>query len=61
MKYRIIFWPNDIDRRSVVDETNVDNKYFIGLDGNVYENYGTIENQMWEPIFDCEFILETIL
>jgi hypothetical protein len=29
------------ERTFVIDETNFYLKYFIGLDGQLYENYGT--------------------
>ncbi len=60
IKYKITFWPNDPERTSVVDENNFYPNYFIGLNGLLFENYGTKEKPMWETVFDSDYKIEII-
>jgi hypothetical protein len=59
-KFRITFWKNIPERTFVIDETNFFPKYFIGLNGILYENYGTEENPLWETVFDSDYEIEII-
>lgn len=61
MKFRITFWKNQPDRTFIVGEDNFDKKYFIGLDGLLYKNYGTKENPVWEIVFDADYEIEYII
>lgn len=53
MKFKAIFDKHILERKNIVDETNFFSNFFIGFDGNVYENYGTNENPLWEVVFDA--------
>ena len=59
-KIKVTFWPNDPERTSVIDETNFYPNYFLGLDGKMYENYGTQEKPVWEAIFDASYEIQII-
>jgi hypothetical protein len=59
-KIRVVLWPNDPERTSVIDETNFYPNYFLGLDGKMYENYGTAEKPVWESIFDAWYEIQII-
>lgn len=61
MKFRITFWKNQPDRTFIVDENNFFPQYFIGLDGLLYENYGTKENPIWETVFDADYEIEYLI
>lgn len=60
LKFRIIFWKDIPERTFIIDENNFFPKYFIGLNGELYENYGTIEKPMFEVIFDSDYEIEVI-
>jgi hypothetical protein len=60
MKFKITFWKDIPSRTSVVDESNFKGEYFIGLDGLLYENYGTKDNPIWEAVFDADYDIEII-
>lgn len=60
MKFKIIFEENIPDRTHIVDESNFYPRYFIGLDGLLYENYGTKDKPMWESVFDADYRIEII-
>lgn len=49
------FWKDIPERTFVIDETNFFPRYFMGLDGILYENYGTEEKPMWEGVFDSDY------
>jgi hypothetical protein len=59
-KFKVTFWPNDSKRISIVDETNFYPNYFMGLDGKVYENYGTKEKPVWDAVYDADYEIEII-
>ena len=64
MKFRLIMNPNDPAKRSVHDASNFNRNdfgpgtYVIGLDGKVYENYGSVEVPVWDEIFDSYYEIE---
>jgi hypothetical protein len=60
LKFRVIFWKNNPERTSIVNENNFNDKYLIGLNGLLYENYGTKDKPMWECNFDSEYEIELI-
>ncbi len=57
-KYKITFYPNIPERTFVVDSKNFFPRYFIGLDGNLYEDYGLPGKPIWETVFDADFKIE---
>lgn len=57
-KFKIIFWGDNPERSSIVNEFNNLNKYFIGLNGLLYENYGTDKKPLFEPVFDADYEIE---
>lgn len=66
-KFEIIHSCDNEERKSIIDETNFKTgKNFgpgtmvIGLDGYVYENYGSEEKPMWEAIFDANYKINII-
>ena len=59
-KYKVTFWPDDPKRKIIIDENNFYPNYFIGLNGFLYENYGTINEPLWESVFDADYIIEEI-
>ena len=60
IKFKITFWKDIPERRFIIDDTNFFPKYFMGLDGILYENYGTEEKPMWENVFDSDYEIEII-
>lgn len=60
MKFKITFWGNNPDRKFVIDETNFYPRYFLGMDGILYENYGTAKDPMWESVFDDDYVIEIL-
>lgn len=60
IKFRVIFWKDVPERTFIIDETNFYPRYFIGLDGLLYENYGTENKPIWESIFDADYEIEII-
>lgn len=60
LKFRIIFWKNIPERTSIIDETNFYPNYFIGLNGVLYENYGTVEKPIFEVVFDSDYEIEVV-
>ena len=59
-KYRIVFWKDMPERTFVIDDTNFFPTYFFGLNGFLYENYGTEDNPVWEVVFDSDYEIEKI-
>ena len=59
-KFKITFWKDIPDRTFIIDETNFYPTYFLGLDGRLYENYGTEEIPMWESVFDADYEIEIV-
>ena len=59
-KFRIVFWKDIPERMHVVDETNFFPKYFFGLDGLLYENYGLNGEPLWEVVFDSDYEIELV-
>lgn len=50
-KFRICYTAQNGEKRLIYD----DNRFLIGLDGKIYENYGMDWNHsMWEGVFDTE-------
>lgn len=60
IKFKITFWKDIPERTFVIDETNFFPRYFMGLDGVLYENYGTDDKHMWESVFDADYEVEII-
>lgn len=61
LKFKITFWKDEPERTYIIDETNFRPRYFIGLDGFLWENYGTEEKPIWEQVFDTDYEIETYL
>jgi hypothetical protein len=61
-KIRVVLWPNNPERTSVIDETNFYPRYFLGLNGRMYENYEIRPNEkpVWEAIFDADYEIQII-
>jgi hypothetical protein len=63
MKIEVIFDEGLIGRECKFNESNFINRdsnfgpgtIVLGLDGKVYENYGTDEKPFWEEVFDAEY------
>jgi hypothetical protein len=62
MKIEVIFDEGLIGRECRFTESNFNQgKNFgpgtivLGLDGKVYENYGTDDKPFWEEVFDAEY------
>jgi|694.fasta_scaffold00011_86 hypothetical protein len=60
IKFKITFWKDIPERTFIIDDTNFFPKYFMGLDGILYENYGTEEKPMWENVFDSDYEIEIV-
>jgi uncharacterized phage protein (TIGR01671 family) len=50
IKFRVCYTAQN-GEKSIINSN--DNRYLIGLNGTLYENYGTKEKPMWESIFDA--------
>lgn len=59
-KFKITFWENIPERTFIVDETNFYPRYFLGINGLLYENYGTQSKPMWDIVFDSDYKIEII-
>lgn len=62
MKLEVIFDEGSKERECRFDENNFNQgtnfgpgTVVLGLDGKVYENYGTDEKPFWEEVFDAEY------
>jgi hypothetical protein len=62
MKIEVIFDEGLIGRECRFNESNFNQgsnfgpgTIVLGLDGKVYENYGTDEKPFWEEVFDAEY------
>ena len=60
MKFKITFQEDIPERTFVVDETNFYPRYFLGINGLLYENYGTELNPVWKSVFDADYKIEII-
>jgi len=60
LKFKIIFEKNIPERTFIIDENNFYPKYFLGLNGLLYENYGTEDKPMWESVFDKDYEIKYI-
>ena len=58
IKLKITFYPNEPDKTYIVDENNYYMRYFYGLDGKLFENYGTKETPVWAEVFDADYDIE---
>lgn len=66
MKFKVTLYHDDPERRYVIDESNFiidkfgSGTHLIGLDGKLYENYGTGADPLWEEVFDANYKIELI-
>ena len=56
IKFRICHETNS-DKTIIYPDEHSD-KYMIGIDGTVYENYGTKDKPLWENVFDATVFLQ---
>lgn len=56
IKFRICHETNS-DKTIIYPDEHSD-KYMIGIDGTVYENYGTKDKPLWENVFDATVFVQ---
>jgi hypothetical protein len=56
IKFRICHEINS-DKTIIYPDKHSD-KYMIGIDGTVYENYGTKDKPLWENVFDATVFVQ---
>ena len=56
IKFRICHETNS-DKTIIYPDEHSD-KYMIGIDGTLYENYGTKDKPLWENVFDATVFVQ---
>ena len=57
IKFRICHEGMD-SYKSIIYPDELGNNYMIGIDGIIYENYGTEDKPLWENVFDATVFLQ---